>query len=69
MARKKKEPEIERDEPVEDAFIVKKHSLAEWQIIDVRIKGDKVIFRKEREPDVAAIVAKKLMFEIGRKGT
>lgn len=50
--------------PVETAFIIKKHSLREWQIIEVLIQGGMVVARHEREPDIADIVRRKLQIAV-----
>jgi hypothetical protein len=51
------------------AFIVRKLSLQEWQVIELTIEGDEIVKRVEREPDVAAIVGSKLMNEIRKFNT
>lgn len=48
----------------ERAFIVRKLSLQEWQIIDLEIMDDMVVSRTEREPNVAAVVGARLMAEL-----
>lgn len=61
---KTKTPPPKPQGPVEKAFIVRKLSLAEWQVVDVLIQDGRVIKRTEREPNMSAIVARNLMFEI-----
>lgn len=49
---------------VEKAYIVKKLSLQEWQVVELQVQGDRVLSRTSKEPNLAAIVASKLMTEI-----
>lgn len=51
---------------VEHAYIIKKLSLSEYQIVDVELQGSRVVSRKEREPNVSSIVMAKLFHEISR---
>jgi len=50
----------------EQAFIIRKLSLSEWQRIDVVIEDGVVVERIEHEPNLSAIVSKHLSFDIAR---
>lgn len=52
---------------VENAYLIKKLSLSEWQVVDLEISGNQVLSRKERVPDIPPIVWNKLRVEIQRK--
>lgn len=57
----------EKDEPVvEHAFIIRKLSLSEWQRIDLTIIDGIVVERVEHEPNLSAIVAKHLTYDLAR---
>lgn len=57
------------DEPIRDAFMIKFHSLAEWQQIDLKIQGDRVISRKEHESNLPMIVWRKLGMQLRKSQT
>jgi len=58
-------PEV-KSSPTEYGYIIRKLSLSEWQVIDIEIQDGKIVKRVEREPNLAAVVSRRLMLEIGR---
>lgn len=60
MSKKNKQGATVSDEKVRDAFMIKMISLAEWQVVSLKIQGDRVISQQAEEPNLPAIVWRKL---------
>lgn len=62
-----KKPEAPKPGKIEKAFIIRKLSLSEWQRVDIEIQDGKVISYTEYEPNISAIVARNLTYDLVRR--
>jgi len=67
----KKQPNNKKDVEIKEidlkpikAYVFKKITLSEWQIIELTVLGDTVVNTIAREPDLPQIVVNKLIQEI-----
>lgn len=64
--RNKVEGASQAEPKLEDAFMVKMISLAEWQIINLKIHEGQVVERIYQEPNIRKIVERQLLLQLGK---